>query len=362
MLWLLVANLTFAADPMSTQELVTRKPQWDKLVGATLTVEGRTSAVLGTEFRLVGCDLKFVLEENVARPRNRPQLIVTGRLEPVGSGFQFRVTSLADGKPEADVVNDKLRAGDQNDPVLLASLGDWVANRAEFYNDPELRQLKVTLYERGVRAAEAKVPIDDADGYVRLATEVQQRGLSEELRSELLHAASRADLTVEARRTKPEYAIVQQRIRTRFPAAATPLQAYPEQLAKAYEASPIAAYESADAPTRTIYQRLLYIEATQRLVRRQTLPDGSNGFQVAGLIESLIPELAAQAAPHREAELKFRESRIGTMSREEILEFKATLRRLEQAPRATQAVKRWIDLRYAGLPDTPANNLKRAQD
>lgn len=357
-----LVKTVFAADPISTKELMDRRPQWDRLMAAPLTVEGRPTIVVGNELRFTGSELKFVLEPEVASPRGKPaSLSVTGRLVKVGDGYEFHVSQLAEWKSESDVIRERLRGADFTDPAVFRRLGDWVSERATFYDDSDLRRQASDLYERGVRAAAMKAR-GNPQTLLTLADEVLQRGLPEPLRSELLHEATRGELSAEASRAKPEFSVVQQNVRSRFPAAATPLASLPPLLAAQYEKDPLGTYQSADAATRAVLERMLFVELTRRTVEQQAKPDGSNGVKMAAILEAMAPELADRTKQYRAAELAYHEGRLSTMTREEVLEFKALLRRLGDPGRGVKAARAWIDERYRGRPTTPTNIIQRAVD
>lgn len=361
---LCLSTVLTAAEPMSIQELMARRPQWDKLVGANLVVEGRFLLNIEKQLRLVGSDLNFLLEDNVEfrRDRDHPQVIVSGELEPHGNGFRFRVMSAAVGPAESTVVRDRLQKGDPNDPERIAEQGDWVAGRAKFYSDPELKRFAEELYERSIRLARSRLASDDSMTLLALAGKAEKWGLAEDFRFDLLHMASRAELNAESRKPRPDYARVRENLKQRFASAAKPLPGLPEKLLQTYESNPLGTYEAASAETRAMLHRLLYLETGLREVRLERQADGSNGLKIATFIDTELPEHGALAVEEREAAFRYHEGQLAKMTREEMLEFKAVLRQHNETTRESRVVKRWIDSRYAGLPDTPANRVRRATD
>lgn len=349
-----------AADPVSIQDFIARAPQFDKLIGTTFILEGRASTLSGSDLRMRGTDLKFVFNGTFERPRTFPNVRITGRLERDTRGFQFIVTGLSDWKSESEVIRERLRAGDISDPAVYFKQAQWAEDRAKFYEDETLRAEARRLRSQGIQAAQKRA-IDQPAELLTLATRATDWGLPNEQRMELLHAATRAELLAESRSTQPAYAMVLNKIRSRFGGADQPRNDIPDEVRTAYQQNPLAAYAAADADRRVQLQRLLYIETALKLAESDAKPDGSNGAQVAATIERLVPERPELAERYRESELAYLELQVPKMDRAAVLEFRNRLRALDQPDRATRVIRQWIDKRVAGRPRGPSSDVDRAE-
>jgi hypothetical protein len=358
---LVCAASPLRADPTSIQEFAGRRDQWENLVDSRFELEGRVETFGAMDLRMKNLDLPFVFQEQFERPRTLPYVTITGRLERDGRRLQFRVTSLEDGKSETEMIREKLRLADATDPALYDRLAKWAADRADFYTDESLKAESRRLYEQGIEAALLRLPQDDPDSHLALAQKITRLGLSESLRQRILHAASWAELRVESRNRNPSYAAVLDRIRARFPGAETPKPQTPADLAEAYAKKPLDAYKDADEAERPFLERLLYIEAALRMAQSEFKSDHSNGLAVARMVDQHVPERPDIAADYREKELASREARSRSFNRQQVMDLRNDLRRLEQPERAQRVVKDWIEARFSARRPGPLTDVDRAE-
>lgn len=357
---LLLGRSLPAAEPVSMQDFLARRAQWNQLVGSTFVLEGRVSFLSGRDLRMKGIDLKFVLAQDFERPRSHPYVQLVGQLERSGRDFQFRVTALTEWKTEQEVIRDRLRVAGAIEPETYFELAEWADQRGRFYEDQRLREEALSLRSRGVAEAQKRAPLERPGELYALLDKARQWGLPGEQQMDLLHHAIRAELLVESRKQQPEYSAVLSKIRMQLPGADRPLEAIPADLPERYSQNPVGVYADADNDQRAVLHRLLFLETALRMIEQEARPDGSNGSVVAAKLERLAPERAELAARYRTAEREWLERRVPQMSRTEILEFRNRLRSEGAADQAAEVVRRWIDARLAGRPKGPATEVDRA--
>ena len=361
LLLVVLSSATLQAEPTSIQEFLGRETQFGQLVGSTFQLEGRASTLSSNELRMKGTGMKFVFAESFNRPRSFPHVKLTGRLERDGRDFRFLVTKLDAYKPETEVIRDRLRFGDSSDANLYFGQADWAEQRGEYYEDLALRDEARRLRTLGVEAAAGKLKRDNPHAYLDLANKSAQWGLDNSLRMTLLHGATRADLELERKNRQPAYSAVLNKVRSRFPDAARPVEEIPDELRDAYEKRPQETYAKTDTDQRSVLHRLLFIETAVRMAEADLKPDGSNGTLVAAALERLVPERPELFQKYREAEFAHLESQIKRMDRARVLEFRNKLRDNDQPDRATRVVREWIDQQLSRRPNTPATTVDRAQ-
>jgi hypothetical protein len=349
------------AQPTSLPEFLARESQFGNLVGSTLQLEGRASTLTGTELRMKGTNLKFVLETEQERPRSLPYVQMTGRLERDGRDFRFLVTALKDYKPELEVVRERLRMADTSLPETYYQLAQWCVDRGKFYGDESLSMEAARLRSLGVQTAQRKTRTDDPSAWLALADQAAAWGLDPRLHMELLHGASRADLASETKSRQPAFAAALNKIKARFPGADQPLAEIPQPLQEMYAARPDASYAQADDEQRVVLQRLLFLEAAIRLAAQDARSDGSNGYAVAAVLERLAPERSDLVRMYREAELQFLESQVAKLERAAVLELRNKLREAGQSERATRIVRTWIEQQLSRRPKGPGTEVDRAE-
>jgi hypothetical protein len=357
---LLPAQSLRAAEPVSILDFLARRDQWEQLVGSTFVLEGRVSSLVGREMRLKGTDLKFVLAQDLERPRSFPYVQLVGQLERSGRDFQFRVTTMGEWKTEQEVIRERLRVAGAIEPETYFELAQWAEQRGRFYDDPRLREEALSLRSRGVAQSQKRASLERPGEFYALLDQARRWGLPPEQQMDLLHMAIRAELLVESRKQQPEYSAVLGKIRMQFPGADQPLTAIPADLQQRYSQNPVGVYAEADAEQRVVLHRLLFLETALRMIEQEARPDGSNGSVVAARLERLAPERAELAARYRSAERVWLEGRVPQMSRTEVLEFRNRLRSEGEAEQAAAVVRRWIDAQLARRPKGPATEVDRA--
>ncbi|MEZ6065750.1 MAG: hypothetical protein R3B90_08600 [Planctomycetaceae bacterium] len=185
--------------------------------------------------------------------------------------------------------------------------------------------------------------------------------MDSQLRDELLHDATQAELALEMSQKTPTYSIVLNRIRERFPDSATPRDNIPEEVRTGYLGRPRQFYAEADEETRPLLERLLFVETAMLKARAELRPDGSNGDLVAKSLIALVPERQELAESLREQELAYHEGRVARMSRVEVVEFQKRLDALELPERGRRAVENWIEAQYVGRQRSPELDIDRAE-
>lgn len=348
LLWPAVGGRSSAQDATWVRDFLAERGKWERLQGASLTVEGRWSIFTEERLLLTQCDLVFLFDDSVKVPAVKTKNVeVTGRLETRQGMLIFLVTRLRLRPSDADRIRDERARLETNLPQEWYDLADWAAERGTFYEDQELLDAAVDLRRTGAIVAYRQIPATAVQPLFDLAESVKRMELPQSLHDQLIHDAVRRELGA-ARRGRPEmYDVVLTHCLERLPGSDVPLlldEASLEQQ-RLYRADPLAVYEKADDAQRKILHRMLYAEAALEHIEAAAAEDGRNGFEIATRIEQTVPEFAAKAEEYRMREIDYQIEHVPDLSRESLLTLAARLEERDQAARAEEVKRRWIAAR-----------------
>ncbi|MBM4076087.1 MAG: hypothetical protein FJ267_10620, partial [Planctomycetes bacterium] len=139
----LVGPIAQAADSVwSTDYLNSRKGEWEQLIGPTIKIEGRVSARAKHQMKLVKCDLVFMVAEQQLKHLDSKQSVeLTGRFKKVEGKIAFDVGSVKELPSDVDQYHTRARKLRNPKSNEWYELGNWAAERADFYDDSELKKL-----------------------------------------------------------------------------------------------------------------------------------------------------------------------------------------------------------------------------
>lgn len=333
-------------DVPSIREFVAARDLWPQRVGRPLTLEGRYSALSGSELRFAGCDLRFLLPKSFIRPRpNVKNLEVSGQLERQNGELVFVVRSLRSRPNDLELLDRKRVSIDAGQPEALYELGQWARDRGQFYEDEELIQAGLRLLESGLTREYELLKSDDVDGLRALAARAEGMGLGDRQGRQYLHEANRAVFERESHNPEPDYAALLRSLERDLPGSTLPLPPGHDLLRKDYARDPRLAYRIADGPTRRLLDRIFYGEVTLADVTRDAADDGSNGYEIAARIAERLPEREDLVRHYRDQELEFLEARLPELTREEMIELAARHDERGDSEQARDVKRHWLDAR-----------------
>ncbi|HBL45539.1 MAG TPA: hypothetical protein DDZ90_19345, partial [Planctomycetaceae bacterium] len=184
-----VQTISRAAD-RSIQNFVSQREKWDKLLGVPQTLEGRISTFNSLSLRFRNCPIPFYYAGKTPRLDNSVQNVeVTGHLARENGRLLFKITDLEKMPDDLEHFVVEESKIDLTNPREWYSLGDWASNRADFYNDDELKKQAQETYRKGVKAEYNQLIVKQPETLLKLADRVRDFKLPAQLSRELQHEA-----------------------------------------------------------------------------------------------------------------------------------------------------------------------------
>lgn len=327
----------------SIQKFVARKDQWSALAGARFVLEGRVGAISSQTLQFDRCDLTFRLKPGTpALPRDTRVAEVTGKLVREGARVYFDVDGLRRRESDVETLRTRRSKIDTTRPDAWFGLADWAASRGEFYQDSDLQKRADELRDIGLTAESRRLKPDDSAGLLAIAKRASDWKLDEAIGWRFTHDACRIELARARRDSTNDGSTVLTLVLKNLPGSNTPLKADDEPLRSSYEKNPAETYAKAATDTRLKLHRALYIEVLQARIEREAESDGRNGYAIASRISQQIPELEALADSYRKQELVYLKGRVGSMSRDELVDFARKLADRKLEGEARQARQDWL--------------------
>jgi hypothetical protein len=356
-----------SAEPQSIQSFVALKEKWPSFAMARLLfrVEGRYAFLTRKAIRFENCDLQFAPAAGTELPRLAGQsrtAEVAGRLVQGDDGkIEFVVEELRERPSDLEVVRARraeiVRRGEAEPWYRL---GEWVAGRAEFYRDDELRREADAANVEGLQIERNDLPPGDISARFDLARKAADLKAPQSFRVELLHEGYRLKWEELQEQKTPDRRALLDELARDLPGALEPLSGTAAALDKKYAEIPIAAYATADEKQRKRLHRLFYAEVALEMILAGARADGSNGAEIAGRIEKLLPERTALAEQQRDAQRDWRLKGVASLTRADMLALANEFDSRGQPEKALQAKQSWVEARLRRLRAEGAPGLVRA--
>jgi len=368
LLGLQAASVAQGADgAWSVEFLNSRKGEWDQLSGATIRVEGRVSLAGGGQFKLAKCDLSFHTEAGQMRSlQGKKSVEVTGRIKKEENGKLFfsvdRIQILPTDLEQYGTRTARLRNARAAE---WYEVGDWAAERSQFYDDAELAKKALQAYEHGVMAEWRGLAADDADGRFQLVAKVTKFKLPDSRRMELIHEANRilwAAAVKNPPADKGAWTELTARLAEGLPGSTQPLERLPADMVGRYEKEPLALYHESPLEVRQQLHRIFYSTVLLKMIEGEAARDGKNGDVIAARLDELVPEAHSLAEQYRTRHLNWRLEQAVHATRPEIEQLAADFRARQQPDLARQAVTRWLQEREPRMRQDGALGLMQLAD
>lgn len=339
----------FAAD-RSIQNFVSQREQWNKLLGVTQTLEGRVSTYNSLSMRFRNCPIPFYFAGKVPRLDDSFQNVeVTGQLARENGRLLFKITSLKKLPGDLEHFVTEQSKIDLSDPRDWYELAKWGQQRAEFYNDEELKQKALNAFRRGVEAEYSQLRIKQPENLMKLAEKAEEFKLDPRLAEAYRHEA----LVLEWEQLKKQKGSNADPVRAQliklFPKSITPLKVDQPAERKRYLADQVAEFQKATPEQRQRMIRWFYSQIVLDQILKGLAEGGSNGFKIAADIKKQLPERPDLARQYEQMQLSFDFHRIDELPRQYVLDLAKEYQQRGDQTKAKQTLENWVEARRKKL-------------
>ncbi|MCA9109335.1 MAG: hypothetical protein KDA52_05280 [Planctomycetaceae bacterium] len=348
----------------SIQDFVAARDRWSQLIGRPLRVEGRISVFGSNELRFAECDVRFVSERKLTRPRGElTNVEVAGQLQKDNGRFVFQVREFQTRPNDLEQLKLDRLVMDTTQPDAYFELGTWAKEQGKFYSDDDLRAAGNELFRDGLMRAHDSLAAGDASGMRELAAKVKEFGVEERLQQQFLHEANRMEFTAAAQQEKPNLAALATRVARDLPGSRTPVADGVAALRNDYEQAPEAVYRVADEDTRRRLERVFYSQVILAAIEQEAAEDGRNGYSIAERIENELPEMTDIVDRYRQQELAYLDNRIGQLTRQQLLDLAGKHEQRGESEQVTNVKRRWLQSREAAAKtDGPRGMMELGEE
>lgn len=347
----LVVTLTTssrAADHVLSVEKLNEGKPWDRFVDAPLatTIEGRVGVSGGGLLRFLKCDLRFKVDNTKLKLIGTKENVeVKGHFRKDGTKVEFVVDDLRTMPSYADQFDFQAAKLKRPTPEDWMELGNWIAERGKFYEDPELLKKANDAYLNSIEVQYRSLKPNDSEGRFQLAKRVEELNLSTRRQAELIHEALRIQWQ-SLQKTEPAdiagWTKFADQLAAQFSGADQPIKNVPQNLKDSYEQDPVGTYRKATDSDRKTLHRLFYVAVVRKRLLNDASIDGRDGEAIAEQIEKLIPEEQLLAEKQRLAGMPYRLANIKTATRAEAESLAAAYRTRGQNDNAQMALTQWV--------------------
>lgn len=338
---------TVDAAVLSTEEFVALYPKWQQFAKTKtrLVIEGRISSRVGQKIQLQKCEhVIFRTANNTRLPTTidkKMNLELSGYLKRTNGNYNFVVERHSIPKSDMQRLLAKKRELIAAKPDRWYSLGKKGLHTAEFFEDEELKREAEAILVEGIRREERSLPENDTKALRALADRINSFKLDESHRLELIHDALWIEWQSDRKNNQPLEELIKQVVKD-LPGADKPIAVYDEKARIAYLSSPSLTYRKTKSEDRPLLHRFLLITIQLTQIERRANPDGRNGYEIAALIESSLPEFRNRPTEYRRSELKHESSRIDRLSQAEMRQLAKRYLDIGDDDEAKVTVLKWV--------------------
>ena len=363
LLGLLIGRAGWAAELMTTEDLVRLREKWPALLGTDFRVEIRVKIFGPHLLTVLGTELPFKSEAAMTRdPRgNRYEASGTILKEAMGDRYYYLVRELKPVASDMEILRDKRSKIVTNKPEQWYEVAGWAQEQARKFDDPELQREAKELYQKGLETEYGKMNPREPKGIRDLIAKLDRWQLDPDLRARMVFEAFQVEYDQGTRNPQTNLSDLLSRIgRDLEGAASETLTGEDTPLREKYAANPVETYRNADPKVRLKYHRMLYVDTFRARILRDADADGKNGREMADRLTQ-IPELVALADGYREKEVAYRLGRVATLTRQEMLDFAKFLDERKD-PRGVDLRRKWITAREPSRRKQGVNGLVELGD
>ncbi len=354
------------AQTLTVPEMLSKESQWKTWAaeGRKVLITGRYRKREDQKFFLNRLPLPFLAPKANPLPEKLPEdqpLSISGKLLNVENELSFEVNGLK--LDESDVrkcVADVAAvAADQGE--LLYEIADRYQLIADFYEDRELLEQARSVRTEGFqRIRQQKAEDPDALWEHAETAVVWKLPHVLQLRSEVRFQALLSALN------KPSAGwaslLAKMKLADDETGWATPDHSWNPQREQEYQKDPLGMYQSADNTLRVQLRRRIFREFRKRQLLSELTSDGSNGIEIARLLQRDIPEDPAAVVAAEEKEVQFLLQRIGMLNRRQLETLCRVLLKHQRADQADAAQDQWLTSQEERFKDSGLDGQLRLAD
>lgn len=355
---------TARAADRSIQYFVSQREKWDKLLGVPQTLEGRISTFNSLSLRFRNCPIPFYYAGKTPRLDNSVQNVeVTGHLARENGRLLFKITDLEKMPDDLEYFVVEESKIDLTNPREWYSLGDWASNRAEFYNDDELKKQAQEAYRKGVKAEYNQLIVKQPETLLKLADRVREYKLNPQLSRELQHEALVLEWDQLQKQSQADEKPLRNQLLKLFPIAKTPQDKDNPQEREQYLKNQTEIFKQSDEAKQNRLLRWFYAEIVLKGILKNLAKGGSNGFEIAASIAKELPERTDLVQKYQEMQLDFDFNRVDELPRQYVLDLSQEFQKRGDKDKAKQTLANWIESRRKKLdPNDADGRVRLARD
>lgn len=344
------------ADLVRRPDLVGREVLVDDRVAYYVTRNGSDD----DELQLKRTPITFLVPRRL-RPAAHTRVVsavVRGTLEREGNRVFCRVTGLEVKPADLERLDGAVAQLGARDYQTRRAWARWAEHRAaEFRDDALMRRARALEAEALRLEGEIKrVAVDAPEEWLTMARDARRRKVAEPEPSALAHRALRARLASAGGLAALKSVAAE--IQSFFPDAPNDRAAGRTDLGRweaRYADDPAEAYRSAPDAVRKALDRRLWVDARQRVIEGEPIPDLATGLSRADQAAEQLPERPDLPARLVEKSVAAARRELGTMRQEEVKRLAEVYRgRLRRPDDARQVLRDWLDLKKGKLSETDA--------
>jgi hypothetical protein len=347
---------TFAGErAWSVEYLNSRQAEWDKLVGPKIQIEGRIRLQGKGQLRFVKCDLVFYGNETQLRPLTNQRFVeVTGQFQKTAGKMTFKIERIEAIPSDLEQTESRLRNLGNPSPPELYEIGEWAAERARFYNDPELAKKARSMFTNGVNLEWRALTASEGEERIALAHKAREFQFPDDQRMELIHEGYRIlwqRILKSEKQDLSDLIPLIARLADDLPGSTQQIVPFQPDLKQRYEKDPVMVYRESPEETRKQLHRLFYASVVLLPIISEAAKDGQNGNLIANRIERAIPEEEKLAEQYRAAKRSWRLRHIETATRQEVVQLANEFHSHQLPEMARKALEAWLVAREDRLRD-----------
>jgi hypothetical protein len=358
-------------DAMSVMQFNEKLKEWKseqkEPPPLTYTVEGRVTLYNEWGVRLKNCKVPFQSKTEISRPaRKSSNLELTGKVhyDKRTEQFTFEVLLAREVSSDVEKYHEVSRKLSQQPAEKWYELGHWAKARGQFYDDRELLDLSDKAYRKGFELERNELAKDNPEGLLKLVDKARRLQLPLALQGELAHEAFYR-LCADSEKLPVSVAALRdlaKRMSEYLPGCSKKHEDFPPELLKEYKHDPLKTYAAADEQARCTIHRLLYAGLILRTITAERAADGSNGFEIAEKIVTLVPEHRRLAEELRDRVLATQAADVEKLTRSQMLELADKYRERQQNKEADRLIETWLTIRLRALDPDDTDGLLELTD
>lgn len=329
------------AQTQSVQQVVEQQDEWESWVKTQTKVQisGRYDGRFSNQFRLLKLPISMLPGRTTVLPADvvRGQRItVSGILKKSRNRLEMTVERMAVGSTDSQRLQNGIRRLRKDQPEAGFELADQFAAIAEFYDDEDLMEEVAELRATTFSVLRSKLDANP-ERLLSLAAKGEQLGMPAR-ETDAIRFES-AVLKSKEKNVDTKAILVQIK---KFEGWDKPNPFLLKEGEKRFLADMATEYEQANASLRLRMHRRFYRNIRLGQILQNSKADGSNGLEIAELLQDELPEAVDEISSARNRYLKFRISQIAQLTRPQLEDLERLLQESDRAAEVKASVDSWL--------------------